>query len=249
MSDVFSVFSLREGGAKMKSLSIKFIVCWVITVFFSLSGLSNAEAADYFPLQVGNSWTYSTPYGVSANRVDSIIGTETINGTHTYIWNSQEANDDNLHNKRWLAQDGNDLKMHKIWSNDGLDAIFIPALTVGKLNPSLGETYSYEGDVIIDGVSTHVKVTHNIESITDTVTVAAGTFNNCLRIRELMEQKSNGVVTYEYAKFWYAPEVGLVIDREYTENWASTTYSDELVSFSIVTSRKAMPWIPLLLLN
>lgn len=252
LSNVFSAMPFsrcRKGGAKMKNM--KFIVCWLITVFFSLSGLSNAEAADYCPLHVGNLWTYSEPYGVSANRVDSIIGTDTISGAFTYIWNSQDTNDDNInYEKRWLARDGNDLKMHKYWSNEngGTTYTFTPALTVGKLNPSVGETYSYEADVILDGLAVHVKVTHIIESITDTVTVAAGTFNNCIRIRELSaESTSTGIVTYEYAKYWYAPDVGLVIDREYTENWASITDSDELLSFSIVTSQKAMSWIPLLL--
>jgi hypothetical protein len=232
----------------MKPLNINFIVCWVITVFFSLPGSSNAEAADYFPLQVGNAWTYSPPSGVYGNRVDSIIGTETINGTLAYIWNCQETLMYTLNEKRWLERAGDDLRMHKIWSNKGMDATFTPALTVGKLNPSLGETYSFEADMKVNGVSVHFKGTHNIESITDTVTVAAGTFNNCIRIRELFEYKSNGVVTgYAYNKIWYAPDVGPIIYRYYTQNWASTTLSQELVSFSIVTGRKAMPWLLLLL--
>jgi hypothetical protein len=233
----------------MKPLNINFIACWLITVSFNVPGLSNAEAADYFPLQVGNSWTYSSPYGSYGNRVDSIIGTETINGTLTYIWNSQD--EDNYIEKRWVERAGNDLRMHKIWNNEGVDATFTPALTVGKLNPSLGETYAYELDLIVDGVSVHCKDTSYVESITDTVTVAAGTFNNCIRIRELAECRGSigavVVTAYGYGKSWYAPEVGPVIYRTYTQNWASTTLSQELASFSIVT--KAMPWIPLLLLN
>jgi hypothetical protein len=47
----------------------------------------------------------------------------------------------------------------------------------------------------------------------------------------------------------YAPDVGLIIERDYTENWNTVEISQELVSFSINRNQGAMPSIPLLLLE
>lgn len=52
-----------------------------------------------------------------------------------------------------------------------------------------------------------VTVSLTMESVTDTVTVPAGTFKNCVKIRQVGEDKGNAAVTaYE----WHAPKVGVV---------------------------------------
>jgi hypothetical protein len=42
----------------------------------------------------------------------------------------------------------------------------------------------------------------------------------------------NSSTKYEYEKVWLAPDVGPIIYRDYTENWSSVTYSQELQCFS-----------------
>ena len=84
------------------------------------------EPADYFPLSVGNTWLYSPSYGEQGNRKDSIIEEETVNSILTYVWNRQEAADDNYNEKRWISKENSEVKFHKIWGNEGLD----PALTI-----------------------------------------------------------------------------------------------------------------------
>jgi len=204
-------------------------------------------AADYFPLEVGNSWTYSPSYGDQGDRVDSITVKEEVNSTPTYIWNRQEAPDDNYNEKRWLAKDDAYLKIYKISSNEEIDppVIFAPPWIMFKLNPVVGDTWIFEGDL----GSIYVKSTHYVESITESITVTAGTFSNCIRVRELNEITVSNSTEYEYEKKWYAPDVGLIIDRKYTENWAVADFSQELVSFSISKTQKTMPGIPLLLLD
>jgi hypothetical protein len=71
---------------------------FAMVLFFVLS-FSNAYSADYFPLAVGNTWIYSPSYGDEGNRIDTIIEEESVNGIHTYIWNRQEAPDDNYNEK------------------------------------------------------------------------------------------------------------------------------------------------------
>lgn len=222
----------------------------VTLVVILLLGLAvlKAEAADYFPLQVGNSWTFSPSYGDKGDRVDTIVGTETVSGTFTYIWNRQEAPDDNYNEKRWYAKENSFVKAYKIWSNDGLDpaVIIFPPWRVFKLNPVVGETWEFE----IDIASIHFKGTYYVRSTTDSITVAAGSFNNCIRVQELGEITENGATEYEYEETIYAPDVGPIIYRDYTENWTNVTFSQELVSFSISTETgKTIPGIPLLLLD
>jgi len=219
------------------------LVAVLMLSFLSLE----ADAADYFPLQVGNRWTYSPSYGDKGDRVDTIVGTETVNGTFTYIWNRQEAPDDNYNEKRWYAKDDSYVKFYRIWGNEGLDPPFNPISPwrVFKLNPIVGDTWISEADF----GAFDFKTTYYVESTTDDVTVPAGTFSNCVRVRELNEMTLGNQTEYEYEKHWYAPSVGPVIYRDYAASWSSVNFSQELVSYTIIKSRQTMPWIPLLLLE
>ena len=229
----------------MNSVRYQFITISLAASLLMGFAMPKAKAADYFPLQVGNSWTYSPSYGDKGDRVDTIIGKEEVNGTLTYIWNRQEAPDDNYNEKKWLAKDDTYLNMYKLWSNEGMDLTFSPPWIMLKLNPVVGDTWVFEGDVGLF----HVKSTFYVESTNDSIPVAAGTFNNCIIVQEFNEATEGGVTENEYKKTWYAPDVGPIIYRKYTENWASPTFSQELVSFSITRTREAMPSIPLLLLD
>lgn len=230
----------------MNFIRYRFIAILLVAALLVGFGSLKAIAADYFPLQVGNSWTYSPSYGDKGDRVDTIIKKEEVNGILTYIWSRQEAPDDNYNEKRWFAKDGTYLLFYKIWSNDGIDVIPMSPVIELKLNPVVGDTWEFEEDV----GPFHVKLTYHVESTSDTMTVAAGTFNNCIRVREFDEITESGVTDYDYTKKWYAPDVGLIIDRNYTENWTAVDFSQELVSFSITRiskTQKPMPFIPLLL--
>ena len=216
----------------MNFLRYRFFTILMTSVLLMGVGALKAKAADYFPLQVGNKWTYSPSFGNKGDRVDTIIGKEEVNGTLTYIWNRQEAPDDNYNEKRWLAKDDTYLRVYQIWDNDGTDPPikFIPSWKMLKLNPVVGDTWVFE----IDVGSFHYKETCDVESTTDSITVAAGTFNDCVIVRSLGEKTDGGVTEYDYDKYWFAPDVGLIIYRDYTENWASVNLSQELVNFTIL---------------
>jgi hypothetical protein len=129
-----------------------------------------------------------------------------------------------------MAKDGAELKVYKFWGNMGGDPAFLmtPPWIQGKLNSVVGDTGVYE----VDFGDTHYKTTFYIESISDTVTIPAGTFNNCIRVRLLREKIQGGITEYDYDKHWLAPDIGPVIYRDYTVNWGSIDFSQELVSFS-----------------
>ncbi|MBI5674643.1 MAG: hypothetical protein HZC48_02285 [Nitrospirae bacterium] len=213
----------------MNTLQFRLMTILLVMGVFVGIGVLNAEAQDYFPLQVGNRWVYTPSYG-DGNRIDTIIGTEDVNGTFTYIWKREESALDNYHEKAWLAKDGSDLKNYKFWGNMGAD----PAVSMNqpvlwyKLNPVVGDSWVSEADF----GNIHFKRTLYVESINETVTVPAGTFNNCIRIRILEEFTKGGITEYEYKKHWLAPDIGPVMYSGYTLNWASVDFSQQLVSFS-----------------
>ena len=70
----------------------------------------------------------------------------------------------------------------------------------------------------------NLEVNLTIESVTDVVTVPAGTFKDCVKIKQVGEDKGNASVTaYE----WYAPKVGvvksLVTIKQKSKNGTMTT--------------------------
>ena len=178
----------------------------IISLFMSVAAVN---AADYFPLSVGNRWVYFPSFGANGNRVDTITGEETINGIHTYILNRQEAPDDNYNEKIWIAADNTGVKAYKLWSNEGPDPAIIinPPWLTFKSNPNVGDTFIGEFEPYSGALYT---VTSYIESVSETVTVPAGTFTNCVRIRTLheMTQNSNKTAVGWY-KESYAPTIVL----------------------------------------
>jgi len=222
----------------MNFLKYRFVTILMTSALLMGVGALKAKAADYFPLEVGNRWTYSPSFGSKGDRVDTIIGKEEVNGTPTYIWNRQEAPDDNYNEKRWIAKDNTYLKMYKLSSNEGFDqpVTFTPPANMLKLNPVVGDTWVSE----LDLGPFHGKLTFYVESTNAGITVAADTFNNCIIVQELSEFTADGVTEYDYKKIWYAPDVGPIIYRKYTENWASIDFSQELVSFSSIFNYAAL---------
>ena len=209
----------------------------IIRVFLSMVFVASclgvwdmrANAADYFPLAVGNCWVYRPSYGNSGDRIDSIIGSETVNGVRTYIWNRKEAPDDNYDEKRWIAKDASGLKVYKIWGNEGpiSQAVTLdPPWVMLKFEPKKDDTWIFEMDV--DNV--HFKVTYSIEAIDDVITVPAGSFNNCIRLRQLDETTIDGTTEYGYYRYWYAPNVGPIRYTKYSADLQTIHLNQELVS-------------------
>jgi len=194
----------------------------------------NAAAADYFPLNVGNCWVYSPSYG-KGYRIDSIVGTETVGQTPAYIWKRLEAPPDNYHERRWLYKDGLTLKAVQFWGNEMEPPLSDPIVLdppwslENVYSPTVGNTWQIELTV---GSTVYV-ASFLIESITDTVTVPAGRFNGCIRIRQLGEITTEDVTEKEYKRYWLAPDVGPVRYVKYGKNWKGVKKDQKLVGYSL----------------
>ncbi len=153
---------------------------------------------NYFPLQIGNKWIYSS-FVQGQYRNDEIIGTEIINTSTTYIKERIEPAPDNYHEKRWLAYDSSSVLIFRLWGNEGADSAidFSPPVIENKLSPQVGEKWSY-------GIPNFFTVNSEVLSVNDTVTVPSGTFTNCIKIM------TTATPSGKIHLYHYAPEVGII---------------------------------------
>ncbi len=162
---------------------------------------SNA-IVNYFPLEVGNKWIYSS-FVQGAYRNDEIIGTEIINGSTTYIKERIEPAPDNYDEKRWLAYDSSSVLIFRIWSNQGANPAidFSPPGIEYKLSPQVGDEWSF-------GILNLGAENSEVLSVNDTVTIPSGTFTNCIRIMET--ETPSGKIHLKH----YAPGVGMIRNEQ-----------------------------------
>jgi hypothetical protein len=85
------------------------VIFTILLAVFAVFNFSIVEAADYFPLSIGNRWVYYPSFG-TGYRIDTIAGEELVNNVPTFIWNRLEAPDDNYSEKRWLAYVNSELR-------------------------------------------------------------------------------------------------------------------------------------------
>jgi hypothetical protein len=208
--------------------------CFCLTLL-SIEIASAQVAADfYFPLRVGNYWNYYTPgrpNGWSARTTrETIDGTDLIAGQQYYRLKGVEILDTNpsdtsIIHVLWLRQDSVGNIVIGAYSDrstniDSATLIVPPGLLFPNEFLTLGysrEFFGYQDSVL---------------STTETVNVPAGTFTNCLKIRN-QRRDSLGVVTYREYSF-YARNIGEVMRvREIPVNQVHTDY---LIQYSAVTS-------------
>jgi hypothetical protein len=192
-------------------------------------------AADYFPLKSGNVWVYSPSYG-KGYRVDSIVGTELVGLTETFIWKRLEAPPDNYQERRWLINDGVNLEALQFWANQEdpqlvSPVVLSPPWILDNLeNPNVGNNWQAE---LTNGTTTYMS-TFWVESTSATVKVPAGTFHNCVRVRQLDVITVNGFTnSYNYKRYWLAPNVGPIRYAKYNKNWKKITKDQKLVAYSL----------------
>lgn len=157
-----------------------YLFLW-ITIVFSNNG--SCQETQYFPLETGYSWTFDYNLN-SAIFIDSIIGVENINDIDYYKFS-----------RLWLEPE----KLIRVDENNQLleregDA----ELLKFKFNADVGNSWDYPGGQIV------------LESRSDTVTVPAGTFTECLRFHYYFNGSDN-----DWDE-WFAPDIGPVKRIHYT---------------------------------
>ena len=166
----------------MKNLLIILII-FIILPTASSQTLKNNSLSNYFPLSIGNSWTYSSPSDTNYKWTSTIVDTTHLNGNLYYL--KHGANTSYADTLR-MDSIGNIWKYfdnkERLWFDFSRDS---------------GSIYIYD---IFDDDTMFVYVTKNVE-----VTVYAGHFNNCINLFFDVP----GLIDEE-VEYTFAPGVGIV---------------------------------------
>ena len=221
----------------MQRLLLLFIFC------FAVAGvtISSAQVASdfFFPLSAGSSWTYHTSGHASGwlprTVLETVEGTDPIGGRPYYREVGKEMldnhpSDSTIFHVFWLRADSLGNILIGAYSDRLTNIDSATMVPPGSFFPNeyLTVGYSYEypqpfGDYYLQD---------SVMSRTETVNVPAGSFTNCLLIREQHRDTLWNVLFREYT--FYAPGVGEV--KRVREIPSNETFVNELVQYRGVAS-------------
>lgn len=206
-------------------------------VFLGLVEIIYAQGAiDYYPLHVGDYWiqysdSVSGVYQPTTFRQE-IEGTDLIMGEEYYRRSNRLAADDgSLEGKwyTWVREDSNGIVIGAFSDTSIVDsaAIFDPPL-LWLPNEIVNVGHAWDFDAPEMGGHFFFA----IGSVSDTIEVPAGTFNDCIRIYGLIVDASGD--STQFSLFHYAPGIGEVSNNTYiVSGWYALL---ELTEYSVLTS-------------
>jgi hypothetical protein len=187
--------------------------------------------SEYFPLGQGDTWTYREEDDDLTVR--TISGTENINGVDAAKIIDEDGD-------YYLWTNSNGLIWHKEYDADDVPGcgwqqfIFNPPIIASGPIVSVGSTYASnttltETDCAGGAANVSISYVFSLEGI-ENVTVPAGTFNNCLRIKGILAV--NGSTETQELTIWLAQGVGEVkeISISKQNGVAVETWTSDLVS-------------------
>ena len=193
-------------------------------------------AIDYYPLHVGDYWiqhsdSVSGVYQPTTFRQE-IEGTDLIMGEEYYRRSNRlSADDGSLDGKwyTWVREDSNGIVIGAFGDTSIVDsaAIFDPPL-LWLPNEIVNVGHAWDFDAPEMGGHFFFA----IGSVSDTIEVPAGTFNDCIRIYGLIVDASGD--STQFSLFHYAPGIGEVSNNTYiVSGWYAQL---ELTEYSVLTS-------------
>ena len=189
------------------------VISLLLLFFISIVSDSNAyEIKDYLPLQVGNTWSYTGGYQIS------ISGTEVVNSTTTFIWESSPPPSSGL-----FTNDSNGLCLY---AGDG--KYITPAMTL------IGSTFSVGDEFYASGTSdsgNSLTIIHEIIGFEQlSVTAYSG---ESLKVGVSVYLKEGADYTED---IWLAQGIGLikVINYNETDEGFIWGQDNELQSYNVI---------------
>jgi len=235
----------------LRQLPLAIFIAAVASVVASCGSEEIAEA-DYFPLATGNVWEYVETYDDTTKPAENtrheVSGLETIqdfDGNDVEVW--VIANHPNVETDEvrvyYTADDGTVLRrIRQTVDGDGDGSIdkqqdYVPGITKmdrahlntgDKWNDSLMRHTTYPSDSTAQQSSSQVLYESTVVSIRETVTVPAGTFDNCIKVERV--NVADGA-DQETKIYWFAPGVGKI--KEQTVGDLDTGKVEELTAYSV----------------
>lgn len=204
----------------MKKFS-KILMCTITMLFLYISLAMAYNLKEYFPLDEGDSWTYSVMKDgrTTEGETRKIEGTEVVGDKETVRVILKE-------NKYLcIAFDKEDVKIYKIHDPHG--SIILNPPKIFFPNIDIGESKINEGE---GGESIQI----SLESTIENVDVPAGKFSNCLRFSSITKwsKQSKGDYGSDNCTVWLAPGVGEVKQTCLKEQYHADVKEEE-TSFEI----------------
>lgn len=179
---------------------------------------SKPTAGDYFPLRVGDSWSYRNASGDGEYRLRVVLDEQQPDGSTRYLVEMQSG----VLVHSWFSKDSAWVLIHaeRYPEHDGLEVKYEPAKQYLQ-NPLIaGSKWAWKGH---DYTQTERNENNQVVGL-ETVTVPAGKF----RAMKVVS-KIDGAATPMTKTSWYADGVGLVKSK--TEG-GEIKYGWELVDYS-----------------
>jgi len=203
------------------------------------SGVTTYKTAEYFPLGQGDTWTYREKDGSLSTY--TISGTETIDGV-VAVKRMEQDGDYIL-----FTSDSNGLKMYKNYDINELgwnQLIYKPPINILPGEISVGTKQTFNSTVYYTDSKGASKTgttswDATVEGVED-ITVPAGTFKDCLKVKITRNLTSSDGKHQENSVStpWLAKGVGVVKETgQGTEidngDVKTFTYTDELASATV----------------
>jgi hypothetical protein len=212
-----SLYNHKHMEVFMKRFSLFFSVCILL---LSSKPTFAQKASDYYlPLSVGNHINLYTPGNSgywARTEVYTIDGIDTIAGKIYYREVGRDIGVDmnldpfnDIFRVLWLKADsvGNVF----VGALGGKDSTNIDSATVMNMNWFINQYLTKGYSVTYDYVKLMGQfVKDSVISVSETVSVPAGTFNNCIKIEQSNINTKDSIVRVEY--LYYAKGIGLVKD-------------------------------------
>jgi hypothetical protein len=155
---------------------------------------SAAEKGDYYPLQVGNQWTYRVEVaGNSAKAVSSITKMEAFEGKEPLARLEAKVNDNVVATEHLLATDKGVFRYRN--NNQEIN----PPICLIKYPAKSGD--KWEGDITVG----KEKGKYLCETREEAVEVAAGKYK-AMKVTVTLEAKNQKVTT----SYWFVKDIGFV---------------------------------------
>ena len=234
----------------MKQVFVLFSIC--ILLLASETILAQTASDYYLPLSVGSHVKLST---VSVGTVDNhwapristytIEGTDLISGQQYFreVDRDMASSFSDIFQALWLRKDsGGNVAVGAVASGQqGIHNVStnIDSATVmsGYLFPNEFLTKGYSKTYPSDG---GVTMKETVLSVTETVSVSAGTFYNCIKISNTNTDNTGTLIFCEYD--YYARGIGLIKDERTLP--ISDIHTDELIEYSTTGVNDAVIKIP-----
>ncbi len=156
----------------------------------------NTPGTSYYPLQVGNQWSFRVTVGEnSANAISKIAKMETIDGLD--LAKLEAIVNGNVVATEHLRETEKGIFRHR---NNGAE--ITPPICLLEYPVKLKETSKWRGDIKVGAD----KGTYSCEAKQEGVTVPAGEFKDAIRVSIRLEGKGQNVNT----TYWFVKDKGFV---------------------------------------